>query len=144
MSIKPTYVTFEQAKLLKEKGFDVECKYYFDIEFKELTFHIGDVGDTYKNSELVDKISAPEQWQVIEWLRIKHGVWIYALPCADIIDDKTSTFKPNGKWISHCDDVTINKPMVASDTIFISLEFNSPQEAYSAAFDYVLTKLILK
>ena len=25
MEIKPTYVTFEQAKLLKEKGFNVNC-----------------------------------------------------------------------------------------------------------------------
>jgi hypothetical protein len=30
MEIKPTYVTFEQAKLLKEKGFDVECIYHYE------------------------------------------------------------------------------------------------------------------
>ena len=116
--IKPIYVTFEQAKKLKEKGFDVECKYYYNIEFKELSFHIGYVGDIYKNSEMSDKISAPEQWQVIEWFRVKCSIWVTT--------DRNDFNK--FKWIVEHD--------------LSQGSWETPQEATSAAIDYVLDNLI--
>jgi hypothetical protein len=46
MEIKPTYVTFEQAKLLKEKGFDEECNRFYTKPNSKL-FGIDEHGRTY-------------------------------------------------------------------------------------------------
>jgi hypothetical protein len=116
--LKPTYVTFEQAKWLKEKGFNEECKYYYDIEFKELTFHIGYVDDIYKNSELEDEISAPEQHHVVEWLRLKYGIWVYV--------------KQGYLWEWNIESIENKPKLIYND----GLE-DSPQAAYSTAFDYI-------
>lgn len=114
--IQPEHATFEQSKLLKAKGFDKECKYYYDIEFNELAFHSGYIADTYKNSELVDKVSAPEQWQVVEWLWVNHDIWVFV-------------YRPNETgYFAH--------------NLENKAKYDSPQEAYSAAFDYVLNNLI--
>jgi len=137
MEIKPTYVTWEQAKLLKEKGFDEECKFYYDLGFKELTFH---VEDTWKNSEIQNgypngvfeklgkypMISAPEQWQVVEFLRINHGIWVIVLP--ELLNGEKIRYYPS-----------IFEKGVGED---IEQYFDTPQEAYSAAFDYILKELI--
>lgn len=85
--IEPAHVDFNTAILLKEKGFDEECKYYYDFEYKELSFHQGYVGDIYKNSEIKNgygkkhkfpMVSAPEQWEVIEWFFKKYKYSIEA------------------------------------------------------------------
>jgi hypothetical protein len=80
--IKPTYVTFEQAKLLKEKWFNELCLtcYKFDCTEKEYNL-IQENSITYFNNRqqeegYVPEIAAPEQWQVVEWLRVEHGIWI--------------------------------------------------------------------
>jgi hypothetical protein len=144
MEIKPTYVTFEQAKWLKEKGFDEECKFYYDLGFKELTFH---VEDTWKNSEIQNgypngvfeklgkypMISAPEQWKVVEWLRVNHSIWVLALPTI------------NGYYAYKIIDVQLNpeKPIERPPYNDVSGEdYHTPQEAYSAAFGYVLNNLL--
>src|SRR3972149_4789732 len=74
MKIEPTYCTFEQAKLLKEKGFDVPIYsvYYLDAIPPSITTRVSSLEGTLSGCEL----SAPEQWQVIEWLRIKHNLFI--------------------------------------------------------------------
>jgi hypothetical protein len=151
MEIKPTYVTWEQAKLLKEKGFDEECKFYYDLGFKELTFH---VEDTWKNSEIQNgypngvfeklgkypMISAPEQWKVVEWLRVVRGIWI-------VVDWMTRTKPYNSGYYCHLRGTSkrLNQDnfIVINDTLNPGYEvFNSPQEAYSAAIDYILKELI--
>lgn len=158
--IKPTYVTFEQAKLLKEKGFDIHMSHYYfeDSEFKEHSLkgsngyygdeyevHLSQFNENWNNKWLTKKsgdrcfgcskdrgyfetYSAPEQWQVVEWLRINHGIWVDVFPhsqleswwCAQIYkgnnikDFKDSPYKG----------------------------YKTPQEAYSAAIDYILKELI--
>jgi len=91
MEIKPTYVTFEQAKLLKEKRFNIPCFYYYENgKLIEPYFKNGSSTDTGFRVDLLDllehfnkhskRVSAPEQWQVVEWLRVKHGIWIVIIP----------------------------------------------------------------
>lgn len=129
--IQPTYISFEQAKLLKEKGFDKECKQrYFiatNIDEESFPFLQEDCAlhnwNDYDDSSTV-YYSAPEQYQLIEWLKVNHGIWVTVIP------NITGT-----KW----------KPVlmkVGKDDLYDEFAFNSPQEAYSAAFDYILTKLI--
>ena len=138
-NIQPTYATFEQAKMLKEKGFDGECARFYTKSNCNL-YGIDEHGRYYpiknKSKELwivgnvavlniKNLILAPEQWQVVEWLRINHGIWIYLIPA----EDNKNVYKPffRGEKIKD---------------FHLTEFFNSPQEAYSAAFNYILNNLI--
>ena len=133
-AIKPTYVTFEQAKLLKEKGFDLRIKQCYVS--KETILFLYDENNTlgWCNRNLPkNEYSAPEQWQVVEWLRIKHGVWILALPTI------------NGYFAYKIIDVQMNPEKHIERPPYKDVsanDYKTPQEAYSAAFDYILTNLI--
>ena len=135
--IKPTYVTFEQAKLLKEKGFDVPTLSFYVInesEYGDLEEFIQDPNYNFPSLDdntLFDTLaSAPEQWQVIEWLRVKHGIWIYV-----DIDLKK-------RWYFELINVNEGENHITLKTKIL-LRFNSPQEAYSAAFDYILNNNVI-
>jgi len=124
--IKPTYVTFEQAKWLKEKGFDIECKMCVEEgDERSLPFNCGNT--IHKNS-LHPYYSAPEQWQVVEWLRVNHGIHI------EILLEEN---KPWNKFYYRIMKIgqyfSLSHDGIYSET---------PQEAYSAAFDYILNDLI--
>ncbi len=126
MKIEPTYITFEQAKWLKEKGFTKEngcaCRegwinylFYFEGKTSEPENDSGYALDTLGNSHLIER---PEQWQVVEWLRVEKDIFIEVCYWKST---KLYQWKIDNKF---------------------GKEFNSPQEAYSAAFDYILTNLI--
>jgi hypothetical protein len=135
--IQPVYVTFEQAKWLKEKGFDEECSHsYKEVEPVILYQH---QGKKYNNSfkkewqntvrknshmdnAIINRYSAPEQHVVVEWLRIKYGIWVAV----------------RGKEVMGYEYFIEGK----GETLFSSNIYDTPQEAYSAAFDYVLNNLI--
>ena len=140
MMLKPTYVTFEQAKWLKEKGFEEHSDYNQWIlakdvnnkdESKKFICHSNDLEEyTYINEEKEHNVyhclTIPEHWQVIEWLRLNHSYWISVQPNEPFTDND---------W---CFKIFKNNELV------ISLEgYNSPQEAYSAAFDYIKTKELI-
>jgi hypothetical protein len=126
MEIKPEYVTFEQAKLLKEKGFDEECKMCVaEGDERPLPFNCGNT--IHKNS-LHPYYSAAEQWQVVEWLRVNHGIWI----SVDMVYETTQT----GFWYSI-------RQSKEDDMAIASNEYPTPQEAYSAAFDYILNNNLI-
>jgi hypothetical protein len=131
MDIQPTYVTFEQAKWLKEKGFLYKTYKQYSPNFNFLI-------DTDRSAncviggECAIKYSddycwaAPEQWQVIEWLRVNHGIWVYVR---------------NFETVGFCSYILQKgESLIAFSNK--SKGFEMPQEAYSAAFDYILTKLI--
>ena len=123
--IEPHYVDFATAKWLKEKGFDVPCKQRFWVGF-EGDFHFQDDClllnyNNYDDSSIT-YYSAPEQHQVIEWLRVNHGIWI-AITINGL--DKLFTF-----------DIHNYKQQGSLGNIQNG-GYNSPQEAYSAAFDYI-------
>jgi hypothetical protein len=131
MEIKPTYCTFEQARKLKEKGFDEKCLQGYNTLEKYLGELI--VNFPNKNTDNI-VISAPEQWQVVEWLRINHGLWVGIYYHND-----------NNKYQYIIDLLklhSIKNWLFDGDTIDNGKQFNSPQEAYSAAFDYILKELI--
>jgi hypothetical protein len=124
MEIKPTYISFEQAKWLKGKGFDVKVDalysggIFFNTrnEAKEQLDWNKCVDETY---------SAPEQWQVVEFFRVKYNVFVEINPNWDNgnIDYYDATIYHN-----KIHDVLCGK--------------KTPQEVYSAAFDYILKNLI--
>jgi hypothetical protein len=114
MEIKPTYVTFEQAKWLKEKGFDEYCEawQYLDENCMAMQY----------DSKTCVKM--PEQWQVVEWLRVNHGLWIVVN--LGIVHEKGTMFFAN-----------IIKFGKHHKSKHRTLFYTSPQEAYSTAFDYI-------
>ena len=130
MNIQATYVTYEQAKLLKEKGFNVECLYYYGITNSYLSIG-SDIPAKNWNEKIEDHMdevelySRPEQWQVVEWLRVNHGIWINVM-----LSRKEKQY-------------TFFMESLNFDADKLTLEyFNTPQEAYSVAFDYILKELI--
>jgi hypothetical protein len=70
MEINPTFVTFQQAKYLKEIGFDnIECSAYYHIDNGYKLGYSLCYSNVNKQDEGV--LLAPEQWQFIEWMRVK-------------------------------------------------------------------------
>ncbi len=66
-----------------------------------------------------------QQWQVVEWLYSNHDIWI----SIDMVE-KDSFF------------YSINKANWEVKQTIFSDDFETPQQAYSAAFDYILKELI--
>ncbi len=107
--IDPQYVRFDTAKLLKEKGF-------------------ANIQIDYGLNQMLNQSNPPEQWQVVEWLRVNFYVWITPLP----IDSKME------EWYFEL-LYTKNDSLVCMND---SKEHNSPKEATEAAIFYVLNNLI--
>ena len=71
--ITEDYVSFETAKLLKEKGFDEKCHMCWD----EVTKTMESADEYATNSELLATyISAPTLQMAMKWLREVHGLFI--------------------------------------------------------------------
>ena len=74
-TITEDYVSFEIAKLLKEKGFDGRCTHYYKNEK-----YLVDLGYTnihsYTNSDLVEELTAPTLQMAMKWLREVHNLSI--------------------------------------------------------------------
>jgi hypothetical protein len=73
-------VSFETAKLAKEKGFKIPShSYYFeDGEFKE--FKIDDVYSCDNNTKYFETYSAPTQSILQKWLREEYGIHLVIIP----------------------------------------------------------------
>ena len=68
-------ISFETAKLAKEKGFDEECYFTYDKISKEYCIFESEYSET--NSEINKYIySAPTQSLLQKWLREKHKIWV--------------------------------------------------------------------
>jgi len=166
--IEPTYATFEQAKWLKEKGF-LDKNIYGEIRLSQSNFYdpngiLHHIRDAFgeKSFDLKDCYNAPEQHQVVEWLRVNHGIWIELRMGKDSNSvwfdyDIFSTIKPrkddelgeegveyeedpNERFLNW--DTTHDSLIDEKFEVFTKTSHDSPQEAYSAAFDYILKNLI--
>jgi hypothetical protein len=136
--IQPTYVDFNTAKLLKEKGFDVNvesCSYghsknenWIYKVHPEFPGWKGRIREAYFENE--EPLLKAEQWQVVEWFRLKFNIFIEVrhLPFNQKFGYRiTGKYNEQNKGVLHPYNFT---------------HFNSPQEAYSSAIDYVLNNLI--
>jgi hypothetical protein len=128
MEVTPTYVTLEQAKKLKEKGWKQRVKMvYLSISNKSI------IRGVDLSLELMDnEFNAPEQWQVIEWLRVNHNIWVATdVDCRDLFGTNLLFF------FRICNIGEYLRCLNISEKYF-----EYPQEATSAAIDYVLDNLI--
>lgn len=117
-----TPVSFEIAKLLKEKGFDLPCRLLYKSE-EEL--QEGSVVDYDWNR--FASYSAPTIAEVVMWLYEKHGIWTvvnvnimgsWYFEHFDLKEKRNAQFKPTDK------------------------HYDSPTETYSQAIEYTLKNLI--
>lgn len=70
--MKDEYVKFETAKLLKEKGFDWECDWYYPKNGGEI-----EMLDLYELNYCRESfISAPTQQMACRWLREEKGIFV--------------------------------------------------------------------
>lgn len=86
--ITEDYVSFEIAKLLKEKGFDEPCECLYDTENNDVSIVNGWMNTS--NSELEERefvcYSAPTLQMAMKWLRETHNVLVipdYDYECTD-------------------------------------------------------------
>lgn len=119
--IKEAYVSFETAKLMKEKGFNENCYTCYVIdEIKHYDYRS-------KNNELIDGvISAPTQQMAMRWLREVYYRYINIMP----------QWLPRGYWFSieKLDrGYTVDRKDIYNKTY---------EEAVEAAIKYCLKNLI--
>ena len=89
--IKEAYVSFEVAKLLKEKGFDEYGMYFYTLkdEGREGYKSNRTLGEFARNSDpnLKDRaVSCPTHQMAMKWLREKYNIYISIQP--DFPSDK--------------------------------------------------------
>ena len=90
--ITEDYVSFETAKLLKEKGFDVPCDSYYDYFSSNVTMYQGYVPEfsdsctNHNGRDNFDVYSRPTLQMAMMWLREVHNlsVEVYRTACGYI------------------------------------------------------------
>lgn len=76
-NITEDYVSFKTAKLLKEKGFDVQCKNYFSLNNDAIRHNLNKKYGAKKNWNSIELcVSRPSQSLAMKWLREVHKLWI--------------------------------------------------------------------
>lgn len=135
--IKEDYVSFKVAKLLKDKGFNGKCIYYY-IQTKEMfkidtRYHTAlttqELLDLQIIGEKEDRYAAPTQAMAMKWLREVHKLYIEITPSS-----KTNEFI--------VDSYRIDIVTKTFDTIYVSSGYDTYEQACEAAIKYCLENLI--
>lgn len=133
--ITEDYVSFETAKLLKEKGFDECCpvKYKYVKEFDSYLQTTEYVNDNFEKYYY----PCPTLQMAMKWLREVHNLHIITLPYAPI--DRPS-YHPGEADIVYI--AQIFKGIIPIDEVGRSIIKLSPEEDYETAIKYCLENLI--
>ena len=123
--IEEAYVSFETSKLLKEKGFDVSVRYYYQKIDDDITYNIGD----FRNWNVHDMwYSMPTQQMAMQWLREAHNIHIDICSICDILH-----------WLYQ---VFVITPKTARNPYVDKILYTSYEQAVEAAILYTLKNLI--
>jgi len=123
------YVNRLIAKLLKDKGYNLPCEFYWfegsTVSIPTRTqYRLENDWNSYTTNL---RISAPFISDVVDWLLEKHGIWI-SVSCPDNLI--------HNDWISYVYKVGKFECLYASHAV------NTPTEAYLLAIEYTLKNLI--
>lgn len=145
-----TPVTFELAKLLKEKLFNNETEHFYTKPNSKM-FGIDEHGRYYPIKNISKKLyrcgehaalnsesvySAPTIAEVVVWLYKKHGIYIHISPHGEEED----LFVDCKWWFSIYKDKLFN--LIGGSKVTEGIEdFDSPTETYEAAIEYTLNNL---
>ena len=131
------YVSFEIAKLLKEKGFDEPCDMYINEIFPTVITKYSDYGFKYKNSDKENSVvkiySAPTIQMAMKWLREVYNLFIQIT----IIPYTTVTMEQKYNLFSIHKD---RRMLCRSD--IPTIHYAIYEEACEAAIKYCLENLI--
>lgn len=134
------HISFELAKLLKEKNFpQLNQGFYYT---KDKNHCLVGWGFNDRTDDSFAQYSAPTIAEVVMWIYEKHGIWIIV----ETLGDKNDYPKFNYKVISLTDlnsdaKWLLNRFNISYEEL-IDKSYNNPIEAYEAAIKYCLTKLI--
>lgn len=138
-NIEEPIVSFEVAKLLKEKGFKIHTNYFYTKPNTKM-FGIDEHGRIYNIKNTPKKLytfghycstkddyvySAPTIQMAIEWVFQNFNIWITVLP------------NYNHKFFT-----AYLKNNKSTQNLMEDYEYLTSQEAYNAALEYCLTNLI--
>ena len=134
--ITEDYVSFEIAKLLKEKGFDDNCAALYDLRSGEISQR--GVGYVFNNGQWNNFITAPTLQMTMKWLREIKGLNIYARGVWKDVEVQYGDWEPavvGYEWfVESLTDDTYLKMSVE--------QFLTYEEACEAAIKYCLENLI--
>lgn len=120
--ITEDYVSYEVAKLLKERGFDEPIQYFYKFDSKELYR-----GTVFTNTQIGDKFyNAPTHQMAMKWLREIYGIDI-------VIEISDPSVKDRKYYCIIWDD---------NNNSYILDLFNSYEDAVEAVLKYVLENLL--
>ena len=137
-------VSFETAMLLKEKGFNEQCSYYYeDDELYKLCHYQGDgTGFSRNSSPINDRLSCEEmqctaltQSLAQKWLRETRNITFNANPHSN---DGKIIYVVTIKVISSNKYIDFN---VMMDTSNKAIMFNTYEEAIEAGLKYCLKSI---
>jgi len=132
--ITEDYVSFETAKLLKEKGFDEPTtKSYYTEGFENPMIFSHDLLPCIQTDEFL----CPTLQMVMKWLRKKYNLHIITLPYAPI---DRHPYHPGEADIVYI--AQLFRGIIPIDEIGRSVIKLTPEEAYDAAIKYCLENLI--
>lgn len=123
---KETYVKFETAKHLKEKGFDWKVFYFYD-EIGRMWFE--DVRCDW-NHRITPEVSCPAQQMACDWLEETYGFFIEISRSIDL----------NGNY--HYFYMILDKECKYASSATKDNNYSSKSDAVEAALEYCLTNLI--
>lgn len=139
MNITEDYVSFETAKLLKEKGFNEYCRTYYTNS--RIGFH-----DIYNSPQLIDNkslfemglgLSAPTLQMAMKWLRIKHNIHIEILMTNHSMSERFDI--PKYYWVAVGAKTS---KWITESTLYSAKQFDTNEEACEAAIKHCLENLI--
>ena len=130
--IEETYVSFETAKLLKEKGFKEKCVNLYDFNTGKLVENYSLT--VYNNEQWGSFVTAPTHQMVLKWLRDVHGILISVSTYVNYDDETKHYWSDYGSHI-----ISLSKHDLLCD---VRNEADTYEEATEKAITYCLTKLI--
>jgi len=120
--MKEAYVTFETAKLLKEKGFDWFTFYSYEVYDGSARLMVTNGDDMG-----FPLFPRPTQQMAMRWLREERGIHIYPIPV---------------KGVNYVVSVYVEKGNKTYDRILSRSGRNAYEDAIEAALKHCLTNLI--
>lgn len=136
--IQEAYVSYEVAKMLKEKGFDIPCCHYY--EDNKITNNSLLPGVWNKEEDL---LSAPTHQMAVAWLSVK-GIDITVKPEFSTEAEPRVDF-----FIGYYSEIYVIEKAVFVEEITLKVEeeygfapYDSYEEAVEAALKYALENLI--
>ena len=139
--IQEDYVSFEVAKLLKDKGFNEATNRYYNAQYDGIRT-VSDTFMTYWNNEdhmkalmMEGAIAIPTHQMVCKWLREVHNIMIEIYLPHEYKNEDEELW--NG---TYCYELYSLK--TGHSVYWDEKEFNSYEEAIEEAIKYILEKMI--